>query len=308
MKRVNRFTASDHLRHAADPPGRTRDSLFWQTVFGPQRLGFQTYLYLTSEGKAGLNVVLWGEGKPMCFDRVEGETPASMDLDDFRLDGLSLSCATFGGPARLSYDSQKVSFDFTFEGRHAPFSYHDNPDGLPAWFAQNRYEQGGTVRGWIQTPDVRLDFDQPGHRDQSWGNRNWGMPQHWKWFCAYTPDGSVTLNGWIWMARGEMGCAGFVCREGLMVPVATIQQHATYDEAMGQQRLNAVLIDVDGGRTAVVLERFGLVKLPTRDKLGTILQEAACVGEIDGRPAVGQFETHWHQAYIDHLSHTHSTS
>jgi hypothetical protein len=285
-----------------------RDSLFWQTIFDEQKLGFQCYLYITASGRAGINVILWGKGEPLCLDRIEGEAPRSMDLDDFRLKGLSLSCASIGSLAHLSYAGKNLRFEFTFEGAHPPFSYQDNPDGLPVWFAQNRYEQGGNVKGWIQTQDLRLEFNQPGHRDQSWGNRNWGMPQHWKWFCAYTPDGMVRLNGWVWMARGEMGCAGFVCRDGQAVPIATIRQRATYDEAMGQRRLEAVLIDVEGGETVLVLDRFGLVKLPTQDRLGTVLQEAACAGEIDGRPALGQFETHWRQAYIDHLSETKSTS
>jgi hypothetical protein len=305
---MNHFTPTDHLRHPVDASGRMRDSLFWQTVFESPRLGFQAYLYLTAQGRAGFNVALWGEGKPLAFDRVEGEIPASMNIDDLRLEGLSLSCPSFGGPSRLSYEGKKLRFEFTFEGSHPPFSYRDNPDGLPAWFAQNRYEQGGRLAGWIQAGDIRLKLDQPGHRDQSWGNRNWGMPQHWKWFCAYTPDSSIVLNGWVWMARGEMGCAGFVCRDGKATAIATILQHATYDEAMGQVRLEAVLIDVEHNRTTLALDRFGLLKLPTGDKVGTIIQEAACVGTIDGRRALGQFETHWHQAYLDQLCETKSTA
>jgi hypothetical protein len=285
-----------------------RDSLFWQTIFGRERLGFQTYLFLTAQGKAGFNVILWGEDKPLCFERAQGEISKDANLDDFNFEGLTLSCGELGGPAHVSYEGKKARFAFTFEGLHPPFSYHDNPDGLPAWFARNRFEQGGRVKGWIEARDTRLEIDQFGHRDHSWGNRNWGMPQHWKWFCAYTSDGSVTLNGWVWMARGEMGCAGLVCRQGRVVPVATILQHAAYDETMGQQRLEAVLVDVEGARTELVLDRFGLVKLPTGDKIGTILQEAACTGEVDGRPALGQFETHWQQAYIEHLCETKSTS
>ena len=76
---------------------------------------------------------------------------------------------------------------------------------------------------------------------------------------------------------------------------------------MSQRRLNAVLVDLEGRETTVVLDRFGLVKLPTGDKIGTIIQEAACSAQIDGMAGVGQFETHWHQAYLDHLIETNST-
>lgn len=304
---MSQFKPEDYLRHAPDETGRMRDSLFWQTIFGEEKLGFQAYLYLTGQGKAGFNVILWGEGKPLGFDKTEGEIASGMDLDDFRLNGLSLTASGLGKPARLAYEGERMQFDFTFTGSHDPFSYHANPDGLPKWFALNRYEQGGRIAGWIEAKGKRLEFDQPAHRDQSWGNRNWGMPQHWKWFCAYSADGSVTLNGWIWIARGEMGCAGFVHRDGRTVAIRVIRQNVTYDEDMSQRRLDAVLVDVEGRETSLVLDRFGLIKLPTGDKVGTIIQEAACDAQIDGAPGVGQFETQWHQAYLDHLIETKST-
>jgi hypothetical protein len=284
-----------------------RDSLFWQTIFGEEHLGFQAYLYATARGKAGFNVILWQEGKPKAFDRIEGQISSEMDFDDFRLEGFSLRNGPVGEPSHISYESEKVQFDLTFTGTHFPFSYHDNPDGLPSWMARNRFEQGGHLTGWIKTRDISLDVDHPAHRDHSWGNRNWGLPQHWKWFSAYTPDGDVNLNGWIWIARGEVGCGGFVRKNGKVMPIATIRQHTDYDEDMSQRRLEAVLVDVEGRETRLELERFGLVKLPTGDKIGTIIQEAACAGRIDSQSAVGQFETHWHQPYLDHLIETKST-
>lgn len=304
---MSSFQPTDHLRHAPDETGRMRDSLFWQTIFAREELGFQAYLYLTAAGRAGFNVILWQEGKPKGFDRVEGQVPPEMNFDDFRLEGLTLNNTGVGEPAHIAYEGERMQFDLQFTGSHAPFSYHDNPDGLPQWMASNRFEQGGWLKGWIRAGDIKLEVDQPAHRDHSWGNRNWGLPQHWKWFSAYTPDGKVNLNGWIWIARGEMGCAGFVRRDGNLTPIATIRQHADYDEDMSQRRLQATLIGVDGEETVLELQRFGLVRLPTGDKIGTIIQEAACTGTIDGAAAVGQFETQWHQSYLDHLIETKST-
>lgn len=304
---MSQFEPNDHRRHAPDATGRMRDSLFWQTIFDDEQLGFQAYLYTTAAGKAGFNVILWQEGKPKGFDRIEGEIPPEMDFDDFRLEGFTLRNGPVGEPAHISYKSERIEFDLCFTGIHPPFSYHDNPDGLPSWMAVNRFEQGGRLVGSIKARDLEIAVDHPAHRDHSWGNRNWGLPQHWKWFSAYTPDGKVNLNGWIWIARGETGCAGFVCRNGEVVPISTIRHHADYDEDMGQRRLEATIVDVAGNQTQLELERFGLVKLPTGDKIGTIIQEAACRGSIDGKQAVGQFETHWHQPYLDHLIATKST-
>lgn len=299
---MSRFSPRDHLRHPADDSGRMRDSLFWQTILPEQKLGFQAYLYLTSAGKAGFNVVLWGEEKrPLLLELVNGEIPAGMDLDALSFEGLELRKTGFGEPARVSYRSERVELDFTFTGSHPPFSYHDNPDGLPAWFALNRYEQTGRIEGSIRTGGRTIDLSGMAHRDHSWGNRNWGVPQHWKWLCAYTPDGSRMINGWIWIARGELGCAGYVVRDGALTPIATIRQHGTYRDDMSQDTLRAEIVDTSGETCLLELQRFGLVKLPTKDKFGTLIQEAACTGAIDGAVAAGQYETHWQQAYLDHL-------
>lgn len=302
------FTETDHLRHRPDSTGRMRDSLFWQATLAEERLAFQAYLYLTHAGKAGFNVVVWGEdAKPLVREFAEGTIPDDMDLDDFSFAGLKLRKTGFGEPARVEYESERVKLQFTFTGDHPPFSYRANPDGLPAWMAMNRYEQTGHITGQIEAKGRTIRLDGMGHRDHSWGNRNWGVPQHWKWFCAYTPDGARMVNGWIWIARGEWGYAGYVVRDGQQVAIATIRQHATYREDMSQQSLRAEITDVDGGTCLVELERFGLVKLPGNDKTGTIIMEAGCTGQIDGRTAAGQFETQWQQAYLDALIETGAT-
>lgn len=80
-----------------------------------------------------------------------------------------------------------------------------------------------------------------------------------------------------------------------------IERRATYDDDMGQRRLDAVLVDVDGGRTHVVLDRFGLVRLPPNAKAGTEIWESVCDATIDGEAGAGQWETHWPTAYLAHL-------
>ena len=96
-------------------------------------------------------------------------------------------------------------------------------------------------------------------------------------------------------------------RDGVPVAIANIHHHADYDERMGQQRLEARITDISSGVTDLVLDRFGIIKLPTGDPLGTVIQEAACTALIDGEAGSGQFETHWQSSYIDHLAKTGST-
>ena len=297
------YEPQDDLRHRPPPGGRMRDSLFWEMIMPDEQLGFQAYLYLTGHGRAGFNVAVWGpDEKPLVLDLVQDQVGDDADLDDFAFAGLSLTQPELRRTAVLDYTSDEVSLHFDYTALHDTFSYRQNPDGLPSWFAINRFEQTGWVTGFLEFGGRRIEWNRVGHRDHSWGMRNWGFPHHWKWFIAYSPDGSRIVNGWIWIAQGEWGFGGYVVRNGELLAVSHIDQHAEYDDDMTQRRLEATLHDVRGGSTELILDRFGLVKLPTNDKMDTIIMEAACKASIDGVAGAGQFETHWPLSYLKHLA------
>jgi|SRR6516165_4267089 hypothetical protein len=296
------YDLKDDLRHRPQAQKGMRDSLFWEMIMPDEQIGFQAYLYLSGSGKAGFNIVVWGKDeKPLVLDLEQGTIADDMDLDDFSFAGLHLVQAHPHHSAVLRYTSKNVALELSYAALHAPFSYRQNPDGLPDWFAINRFEQTGWIKGFLEFGGRRISFDRIGHRDHSWGVRNWGVPQHWKWFIAYTPDGSHIVNGWIWIARGEWGFGGYIVRDGELLPISHIRHHAEYDADMTQRRLTAELVDVRGRSTSLLLERFGVVKLPSNDKLGTTVIEAACTASIDGFEGAGQFETHWPTSYLDHL-------
>lgn len=303
------FGPRDDLRHwPATDGAKMRDSLFWETIMPDEQLGLQIYLYLTDRGRTGYNVSLWGPDREPVALKLEGGTVgADVDLDDFAFRGLHVTQPVLRRTARVTYDSPDLRISYDFEGIHDAFSYHANPDGIPEWFAQNRLEQSGRVSGFVEigepgSPELRrVEWDRRmGHRDHSWGPRDWGVPQHWKWFVAYTESGRA-VNGWLWIARGEWGFAGYVAGDGATTAISHIEQRATYDDDMTQRRLEATVVDVTGRRTEVVFDRYGLIKLPTNDKMATEIWESACHATIDGEPGAGQWETHWSRPYLDYL-------
>lgn len=294
------YQPNDDLRHRPEPGGKMRDSLFWQLMMPDLELGFQCYLYLAGDGRAGFNLILWGtERKPLVLDLVQDTVPDDMDFDDFRLEGLHVQQPADQKTARISYTSDKVTLEYSFEGFHAPFSYRSNPDGLPDWFAKNRLEQSGWVKGYIEYDGKRIVLDRIGHRDHSWGTRYWQAPQHWKWLVAYTPDASRIVNAWIWQAKGEWGVGGYVIRDGELVPIAEVKQHATFDDDMTQRSVEVEITDIRGGTCHLTMDRYGLVKLPTGGRHATMIMEACCHAGIDGQEAAGQFECQWPQSYLD---------
>ncbi|GAB3369945.1 hypothetical protein NCG89_09115 [Spongiibacter taiwanensis] len=297
------YQPEDDLRHRPAPGGKMRDSLFWEMIMPDEKLGFQAYLYLAGTGQAGFNVIVWGEDeKPHVLEFGHGEVGDDMDFDNFSLNGLTLTQPEVRKTAVLRYESERVKLEYEFTAIHEAFSFHQNPQGLPKWFALNRFEQTGRVKGFLEFDGRRIEWDRIGHRDHSWGSRQWGVPHHWKWLIAYTPDGSHVVNGWIYIAKGEMGFAGYVVKDGVMTPIDRIEHHAEYDDDMGQQRLQADILDTSGNTTRLEMQRFGLVRLPTNDKMDTMIMEAACNAQIDGHDAAGQFETHWPKSYVEYLS------
>jgi hypothetical protein len=296
------FTDADDLRHRAPDGGRMRDSLFWNLIVPEEHLAMQVYLFINHRGRTGYNVCVWGGDREPLVEQHMGEVGPEANFDDWEDAGLRLRQPEVRRSAELAYRSERVALEYRFDALHDAFSYRENPEGLPAWFAANRFEQAGRVTGTLTVDGRPLEFDRIAHRDHSWGPRNWGYPQHWKWLLAHTPSGRA-LNGFIWIAEGEWGFNGYVLRDGRPVAIERFtRQAAEYDERMDHSRLDAEIRDVEGETTTLVLDSFGMVRMPHHDAYGTIIMEAGCRAEIDGEPGGGQFETHWPVSYLEHLA------
>jgi hypothetical protein len=124
------------------------------------------------------------------------------------------------------------------------------------------------------------------------------MPQHWKWVAAQTASGGA-LNLFQWVVRGELGTNGYVLRDGEPVGVVDARCRAGYNRDMTSRTLQGELFDEAGGVTELQLVRFSSVRLPAGP--GTVVQEAACSGTINGEPASGHLETLWPSGYLEHL-------
>ena len=54
------------------------------------------------------------------------------------------------------------------------------------------------IRNGLEVAGRRIEWDRRmGHRDHSWGNRDWGVPHHWKWFVAYTDSDCFADSHWL---------------------------------------------------------------------------------------------------------------
>ena len=286
-------------RHPAPPGQKTRDSLFFNLIVPDEALGMQIYTWVDQDGVAGRQVAVFGpERRPLALEVEQNVAMGDADFDDWNIRGLHIGHPEPLRTAQVRYASERVELTYDFVGTHEPFTYTRNPVGCPDWMARDRFEQTGRVSGQLRVGDRVIAFDQLAHRDHSWGRRNWGMPQHWKWLVAQVPSGAA-LNAMLWIARGEVGVNGYVLRDGEPVALTDACWDTDYDDDMTQRRLETTLHDEDGGTTALVLDRYGVVRLPFGSD--TVVYEAACRATIDGEAGWGQFETLWAASYVNRL-------
>ena len=295
-----RFSEVDDLLHDISHAPHGRESYLWTAPLPAHRLLVFAYAFRDADtDRFGRIVVVAGD---------EAREPLHLSVsDDHALEGDDMRDAVVGGlhvrqpealrTAHIAYESDDgTAFDVRFEGLHEPFSWHENEGGCPAWAADDRYEQSCRTSGTVRVDGREIAFDGFGHRDHSWGTRDWRALQHWKWMNATTSDGEASLHAWISFALGDVQVNGYVNRGGTVTPLVDLVAHADLDDHMLHTAVRATLIDADGGETVLEARRAAIWQMPIRH---LYLNEAAMTATIDGREAVAHVELGWPQAYVD---------
>lgn len=295
------LTAKDDLRHDLAPAPHARESLYYDIVLPDQQLLIFFYTWVDGEDRAGHLLAVMGpgasdEGEKLAFSAVDGVDATGRDFDDWAVDGLTVKHTDLLERAELGFHSDEVSFGAVVEGLHPAFDYRRNVDGCPSFVADNRFEQSLRVRGTLRVAGREIAVEGTAHRDHSWGERDWDSIQDWKWLSAQAGE-DVLLNAMQIHGRGETTWHGYVQRDGVLSGVTLLRGETSYDEQWQQQRARFTLTDEAGRTTVVELERFAMLSFTAGE--GIRLNEAACRGTIDGRPAAIHLENGWDAAYAD---------
>jgi hypothetical protein len=298
---VARFSAKDDLLHpiAPDVP-HGRESFAW-AVPVPEE-GLLAFLYMSRDADTGRY------GRMVAIaDGMSGETlyrdvatdvgmDEGEDFDDCRVAGLHLRQPEPLITAELGYAADGVRVEVAMRALHEPFSWHDNRDGCADWIATDRYEQSVATRGVIEVAGRTVRFDSMGHRDHSWGPRDWRPMQHWKWMNAATPDGATSLHAFVIFALGDRLVNGYANRDGVLTPLTAIDVRQELDlDTMLHRRVRATCTDENGRE--MVLDATGVAGLgvPARHMR---MNEVACTATLDGAPAFAHVEMGWPETYI----------
>lgn len=124
---------------------------------------------------------------------------------------------------RLDLDRMAISAQFpdaeadlTFTDLHPRWDYLQllklvGPDGHQG----AHLEMAGRITGTVRLGDQRYDIDCFGHRDRSWGSRDWTTLRAVRWWSiVFGPDLAIqmTAHG---HANGQHGTLGYMVRDGV---------------------------------------------------------------------------------------------
>lgn len=291
----------DDRRHTLRKESLARESLVYTLQLPEEKIAGFVYPRVGANGIAAGVMCVFGEGVPggAIFEALaETPVPDSMDFTDWKVGGCSVK---LGEPLRtvhVKYAGQRLSYDFEFEGLHPAYSYDSHPDLCPKYFADNRFEQGGRVKGTMTIDGRVVKLDTIGQRDHSWGDRNWAVNYHYKWFHATTPDAAVHFFKMDYLGRSQT--RGYVFKDGHMSQIKDVDVvDFTLDENMIHRDIDVIIHDIAGRTTRVTGKYFAHTVLPV-DSLN-ILNEVAMTIEIDAKPGVGWCEMYWYSTYLEHM-------
>lgn len=289
-------------RHVLAERPHARESIPFLTILPEHQIAMFTYTWVSKDSVAGAAIAIFGPGigpEPIQQRLADRPVPRDMGFDDWKIEGFRMQQDLKFDTAHIHWETPEATIDFDFEAFHPPYAYANDPRGCPSYCADNRIEQAGRVKGTLTIGDRVIDFDATGHRDHSWGTRDWMAMQQYEWFIGQVGE-EISVHFWHLHALGKTEVRGYVFKDGLMARVSDVEVDVEYDGDWWQQRYTATIRDDAGRTTTVSTEVFaGYTLVPDP---GIHLRESAGVATIDGKTGVGWMECAWPKTYLDHIT------
>lgn len=265
------------------------------------------YTWVDAAGVAGQASCVFGPaaGSKAIFETSgDVQVPDTMDFTDWKVGDLHVQHKKPLETASVTLSGQRLQVEWDFEAMHPAFFYNasfpDDPEaGCPQFFASGRYEQSGFVKGVLHIDGRELPFDGLGHRDHSWGKRNWGMIQSLQWLEAQAED--VAVNVIVLRAQGREWCLGYVFKDGLVSPVRYAAYDISFDDRWVQDDFTVKILDADGRDTLVKATRYGRHEYPIGPSK---LVDTAVAITVEGRQGLGYSDFIWPADYLRHVRAT----
>lgn len=291
------LAADDDLRHDLGSVPMARESMVWNVLLpDQQRYAIGYFTMKPSTESTRLLVVFGPDGEPL-IDVAPDQEFEGENLDDFIVAGMRIAQPERSKSMTVTYSGDDVGLDYRFDALHEPFDFERNADGCTPVAATNRFEQAGRISGALTVGGDVLPFATTGHRDHSWGVRDYRAILHWKWISAQAGP-SLAMHAMHTWYQGRQFTNGYVARDGLLSPVTELVVRADFDADVMQRAADLTLTDEAGRTTNAAAEFVAGGFLPLGD---IAMAEAGCRFQIDGHDGIGVLEYGWQPAYLAHL-------
>lgn len=293
------LTDADDRRHRLAPSALSRESLIFLLFLPDERVGAIAYTWVDGESNAGaMALVFERENEKVMHAHVEGvAVDPNRDFDDWEVGFLKVRHGAPHREAHVTFDHDGVSLDYTFEAITPAFGYHDNRAGCPTFLADNRLEQSGRVSGTLRIHDRVIPFQTTGHRDHSWGTRDWTAIHHYRWINIQG-DG-IAINFMHLDAMDQPTFHGYVDLDGKQSGVVGGRFRIERDDELFTYTSLDLEIEDELGRTTRVLsgQRAVVAVWPAGNMES---HDAASFGTVNGRPALIHVEEGWAPVFVEH--------
>ena len=203
---------------------------------------------------------------------------------------------------RITYQDKRFELDILFEGRFHVYNYLSHKDPLKSIkelgvellerTAQHHYEQAMRATGTIilKKQGETLKINCLGHRDHSWGTRDWVKIDRWYWISAQFED--ETLNIFQIEFAGKMLLNGFYSNNQGNTTIESVEI-STKTKSDGKTPISSVFkfIDEHGKKRTIESKTIHNIYLPLPSSEGfTEIYEQIATFEIEGKKGAGVAE------------------
>jgi hypothetical protein len=310
-------------RHSADP--HWNESYYFNFTSPGEKTGGWTRIGITPNQEKDVGaMMLFAGGSRILVSRPEEK----VEIGGGRLETgpLAYDCLEPGSRWRLSFSGEMgdiedsrtlpdldpgsipridVEVDLTFEGIAPCFDFKDaDPAALAEMIVRagtrlsdirkvtrvsaEHYEQVGKVTGAIRHSGGETNFVGSGHRDHSWGPRDWAAPRLWTWLtCQF--DGEPAFNLSRVVIESVDVFNGFVTRGGANYPVRRVDLETEFEpDGVTQKAVRFTLEDTSGVSMEVTGRPLTVVPLLLEsDGHRTLVNEAMTAYRMGERTGYG---------------------
>jgi hypothetical protein len=294
---VTPLALTEENRHDLSSLPGTREAAVYMLPLPQYNCAGILYTWVTNDGKAGASVSFFGAGIGASIDeRIDQiEVPSTMDFYDWKVGDLSLKIDKPFQTANISYKGKRIELVFRFEAMHPAYPFSANRKGCPPYYAIDRTEQHGKIKGYFKIDGKEFQLDTFCQRDRAWGPRIWGLNQHYKWFHATTE--SVAVHFFEMQSFGRVHQIGYVFKENHLAEITSLKHDFTFDENMHHTSIYVVAQDSSGRTTTINCKTIAQFVYPVDPMIQ--LNESPIAVKMEGEEGSGWCEFCWNKNYLD---------